>query len=134
MNFIATILSGGSGSRLWPLSREHHPKPFIRLNDVQSWLQKAFIRGALLPDVSQVLTVKNRELYSKTEDEYLEINQGNISTSFILEPFGNNTAAAIAAAIDVSERHGVDAVMLALAADHQITDQSAFSEDVYGRC
>ena len=59
---IVTILSGGSGSRLWPLSRDNHPKPFIRLSDHQSLLQKAYLRGASLPDAIEVLTVTNREL------------------------------------------------------------------------
>ena len=54
---IPTILCGGAGSRLWPVSRELHPKPFIRLADGQSLLQKAFLRGAQLPGVQEVLTV-----------------------------------------------------------------------------
>ena len=59
---IVTILSGGSGSRLWPLSRDNHPKPFIRLSDNQSLLQKAYLRGTSLPHAVEVLTVTNREL------------------------------------------------------------------------
>ena len=69
MRLIPTILCGGAGSRLWPVSRELHPKPFIRLGDGQSLLQKAFLRGALLPGVEEILTVTNRELFFKTEDE-----------------------------------------------------------------
>jgi mannose-1-phosphate guanylyltransferase len=52
----------GAGSRLWPVSRELHPKQFIRLADGQSLLQKAWLRGALLPNVTEMLTVTNREL------------------------------------------------------------------------
>lgn len=51
MRLVPTILCGGAGSRLWPISRELHPKPFIRLADGQSLLQKAFLRGAALPGV-----------------------------------------------------------------------------------
>lgn len=131
MKLIPTILCGGAGSRLWPVSREMHPKPFIRLADGQSLLQKAFLRGALLPGVTEILTVTNRELFFKTEDEFREVNAAKIATSFILEPFGRNTAAAIAAAaLQVAQTHGKDAVMLVLAADHLITGQSAFQQAV----
>lgn len=131
MTLIPIILCGGAGSRLWPVSREHHPKPFIRLADGQSLLQKAFLRGAQLAGVAEVLTVTNRELLFKTEDEFREVNAEGIATSFILEPFGRNTAAAIvSAALHVAKMHGNDAIMLILAADHLITDQSAFEKAV----
>ena len=131
MNLIPAILCGGAGSRLWPVSRELHPKPFIRLADGQSLLQKAFLRGAALPDVKEVLTVTNRELFFKTQDEYREVNKKQLSTSFILEPFGRNTAAAIAAAsLYAAEGHGNDVILLVLAADHLIADQEAFSKAV----
>ncbi len=131
MQIIPTILCGGAGSRLWPVSREQHPKPFIRLNDGQSLLQKAFIRGALLPNVAEILTVSNRELYFKTQDEYKEINSFRLPTSYILEPFGKNTAAAIAvAALFVAQHYGEQAVMVILAADHLIADQDAFQKAV----
>jgi len=51
MSLIPIILCGGAGSRLWPVSRETHPKPFIRLADGQSLLQKAFLRAIQLPEV-----------------------------------------------------------------------------------
>lgn len=131
MRLIPTILCGGAGSRLWPVSRELHPKPFIRLGDGQSLLQKAFLRGALLPDVEEILTVTNRELFFKTEDEFREVNATGVATSFILEPFGRNTAAAVAVAtLQVAQKHGKDAIMLILAADHLITDQTAFAQAV----
>lgn len=57
MKLIPTILCGGAGSRLLPVSRELHPKPFIQLAEGQSLLQKAWLRGAVLPDVAEVLTV-----------------------------------------------------------------------------
>ena len=131
MNLIPVILCGGAGSRLWPVSRELHPKPFIRLADGQSLLQKAFLRGAALPNVKEILTVTNRELYFKTEDEFREINSAKLATSFILEPFGRNTSAAIAAAaLHTAKAHGPDTFMLVLAADHLIADQAAFAEAV----
>ena len=131
MKLIATILCGGSGSRLWPVSREAHPKPFIKLEDGQSLLQKAFLRGTHLKEITEVLTVTNRELYFKTEDEYEEVNAANIATSFILEPYGRNTGAAIAtAALQVAKKYGSNAVMLVLAADHLIHNQTAFQAAV----
>jgi mannose-1-phosphate guanylyltransferase / mannose-6-phosphate isomerase len=128
---IPVILCGGAGSRLWPVSRELHPKPFIRLADGQSLLQKAFLRGATLPGVKEILTVTNRELAFQTEDEFREVNQKQLKTSFILEPFGRNTSAAVAAAaLKIVKRHGKDAIMLVLAADHLIADQKAFAQAV----
>lgn len=127
MQLVPTILCGGAGSRLWPVSRELHPKPFIRLNDGQSLLQKAFIRASILPNVQEVLTVTNQELFFKTQDDYKEVNSLHLKTSYLLEPSGQNTAAAIASsALYVSERHGDEAVMLVLAADHLIQDAQAF--------
>ncbi len=134
MKLIPTILCGGAGSRLWPVSRELHPKPFIRLADGQSLLQKAWLRGVTLPNVVETLTVTNRELFFKTVDEYRELasaDQKEISNSFILEPFGRNTAPAVAAAaLRVAQTHGEDALLLVLAADHLITDQAAFAQAV----
>jgi mannose-1-phosphate guanylyltransferase len=131
MKIIPTILCGGAGSRLWPVSRELHPKPFIRLADNESFLQKSFIRGAILPNVSEVLTVTNRELLFKTKDDYREVNNKNVQTSFLLEPLGRNTAAAVAlAALYVENRHGADATLLILTADHLIENQQAFQEAV----
>jgi mannose-1-phosphate guanylyltransferase len=133
MKLIPTILCGGAGSRLWPVSRELHPKPFIRLADGQSLLQKAWLRGVTLPDVVEMLTVTNRELFFKTEDDYQEVagQYGDLVNSYILEPFGRNTAPAIAAAaLRVAASHGEDALLLVLAADHLIADQAAFAQAV----
>lgn len=134
MKLVPTILCGGAGSRLWPVSREMHPKPFIRLADGQSLLQKAWLRGAVLPDVAEVMTVTNRELFFKTQDDYDEIAASvglETANRFVLEPFGRNTAPAIAtAALAVVEEHGRDTLMLILAADHLIADQPAFAQAV----
>lgn len=131
MRLIPTILCGGAGSRLWPVSRESHPKPFIRLNDGQSLLQKAFLRGAALPGVQEILTVTNRELFFKIEDEFREVNTAELATSYILEPFGRNTASAIAAsALQLKRLHGEDTLLLVLAADHLIDEQDIFQQAV----
>ena len=131
MQIIPTILCGGAGSRLWPVSRALHPKPFIRLHDGQSLLQKAFLRGSELSGVAEVLTVTNAELYFKIHDEYQEVNTHDIETRYILEPFGRNTAAAIAIAAQyVAASYGDDAIMLVLAADHLIQLQDEFQQAV----
>jgi mannose-1-phosphate guanylyltransferase/mannose-6-phosphate isomerase len=131
MQLIPTILCGGAGSRLWPVSRETHPKPFIRLADGQSLLQKAFLRGASLPGARQVLTLTSGELLFKTRDEYAEVNAKAMPTSFILEPCARGTAAAVAAAAcHVAEAHGKDAILVILPADHLIADEAAFGAAV----
>ncbi|WP_019217561.1 mannose-1-phosphate guanylyltransferase/mannose-6-phosphate isomerase [Legionella tunisiensis] len=131
MRLIPTILCGGAGSRLWPVSRELHPKPFIRLADGQSLLQKTFLRGAALSDVEEILTVTNRELFFKTEDEFREVNASDLSLSFILEPFGRNTASAIAAAaLHIANMHNEDTLMLILPADHLVSEQEAFAKAI----
>ncbi len=131
---IPVILCGGAGSRLWPVSRQDLPKPFIRLNDGESLLQKAYLRGASLPDVAEIMTVANRDLFFKTEDEYREVGHlldAPVKSSFILEPFGRNTAPAIAlASIMAAETQGSDAVLLILAADHLISNQPSFTDAV----
>nr|VFK56583.1 MAG: mannose-1-phosphate guanylyltransferase [Candidatus Kentron sp. TC] len=134
VTLIPTILCGGVGSRLWPVSREQHPKPFIRIDGGNSLLQKAFLRGASLPDVDHILTVTNRDLLFKIKDEYREIPHPPnkpIETRFILEPFARNTAPAIAAAaLHVAEVYGDDAILLVLAADHLIENRYAFEQSV----
>jgi mannose-1-phosphate guanylyltransferase len=131
MDLIPVILSGGVGSRLWPVSREAHPKPFMTLPDGQNLIQKTFLRASALEGVSEILTVTNRELLFKTEDEYRKINKAGLAQGYILEPFGRNTAAAVAmAALQLKEVHGPDAHMLVLAADHLIQNEKAFAQAV----
>ncbi|POD31704.1 mannose-1-phosphate guanylyltransferase/mannose-6-phosphate isomerase [Pseudomonas syringae pv. syringae] len=128
---IPCIIAGGSGTRLWPVSREAMPKPFMRLPDGQSLLQKTFLRAVSLPGVERLLTVTNREVYFRTVDDYRQLNKGNARLDFILEPFGRNTAAAVAAAaLHVSQLYGDEAQLLVLPADHLITDVAEFSRAV----
>lgn len=131
MQLIPVILSGGAGTRLWPVSRELHPKPFIRLADGQSLLQKSFLRAKGLPDVAEVLTVTNRDLFFKTADEYRETGDIPMPLGFILESEGRNTAPAIAAAaLTINKTYGPKAIMLFLTADHLIGDVKAFTTAV----
>ena len=124
------ILSGGTGSRLWPLSREGHPKPFIKLFDGETLLQKTYHRASLLfntPKINGkgiVLTITNREYYFISKDE---LEKTNLNSFFLLEPEGRNTAPAITiAALWIKENYGVDASMLIMPADHIIQDEKEF--------
>lgn len=130
----AVILSGGVGSRLWPVSRDMHPKPFMKLADRQSFLQKAYLRSAAIPAVQSITTVTNKELFFKTKQEYdqvKEIADHAVDINFITEPFGRNTAAAIAlAALKISEVYGPESVLLVLPSDHVIANQPAFGQAV----
>ncbi|CAD5105887.1 Alginate biosynthesis protein AlgA [Pseudomonas carbonaria] len=94
-------------------------------------IQKTFARALGLAGVDEVLTVTNRELYFKTVDEYRQVSASGCRLGFILEPFGRNTAPAIAAAaLHIAATHGSDAVMLVLPADHLIEDVEAFASAV----
>ncbi len=128
------VLSGGVGSRLWPVSSKVHPKPFLVLEDGQSLLQKTFLRAANLEIVTDIITVANSDFFSKTQDEYRKVEhlvKKSIISRFILEPFGKNTAAAIAsAALQIEEYYGPDEIMLVLPADHLILDDGQFEESV----
>jgi len=127
-SLVSVIVSGGAGTRLWPLSRELAPKAFMRLPDGETLLGKTAKRALSPPGVGELLTVTNRELYFRTKDVYAELGDRKPrAASYILEPFGRNTAPAIAlAAMAVEAHHGGDAVMLVLPADHLIADRDAF--------
>ncbi len=130
-NLIPCIIAGGAGTRLWPVSREAMPKPFMRLPDGESLLQKTFNRASGLEGVESLLTVTNREVYFRTVDDYRLLNKNKIQLDFLLEPFGRNTAPAVAAAaLHIQARYGDDAQLLVLPADHLINDLEAFSTAV----
>ena len=127
---LPVILSGGAGSRLWPVSREALPKPFIELPDGETLLQKTLQRATALPGVERVMTVTNRDYYFLTRDEY-EAADTQVAHDYLLEPTGRNTAPAIAAAtLQAAQKYGEDVILLILPADHLINDQEAFSRAV----
>lgn len=133
MSLVPVILSGGAGTRLWPVSREGHPKPFIRLPDGQTLLGKTYRRAAaLLPDGGTIVTVTNREHYFSSKDQLLEAVTGqHHQAHYLLEPEGRNTAAAIAhAALALAASHGEDTVLVVMAADHLIENEGAFCQTI----
>jgi mannose-1-phosphate guanylyltransferase/mannose-6-phosphate isomerase len=130
------LLSGGAGVRLWPVSREHAPKPFIKLPDHESLLQKTYWRARSIDGVEAVMTVTNQEYYARTHNEFSEIADSkkvtpSLKHMYLLEPTGRNTAPAIAmAAMSLQSEYGADAVMLVLSADHLIENDVEFDRAV----
>jgi mannose-1-phosphate guanylyltransferase/mannose-6-phosphate isomerase len=127
---IPVILSGGSGTRLWPVSREAFPKPFMRLGSSLSLLQRTISRCLpLASDRKTIAIVTNQEYQFRTQEEFedLPAAQGHRST-LLLEPTGRNTAPAIALAALWALDQDPDAILLILPADHLIPDEAAFQE------
>ena len=129
---IPVILSGGAGTRLWPLSRETAPKPSMPLPDGETLLAKTAARALAVAGVADFVTVTNREYYFHTKDAYAGVRDRlPPKTSYLLEPFGRNTAPAVAlAALWAQRRHGGNAVLLVLPADHLIRDHAGFASAV----
>jgi len=132
VRIVPVILSGGAGTRLWPLSRESTPKPSMPLPDGETLLAKTAARALALPGVADLVTVTNRDYYFHTRDAYAGLRGGPPDrATFLLEPFGRNTAPAVVlAALCVEMAGSGDAVLLVLPADHLVRDQAAFAAAV----
>ena len=123
---IPVILSGGSGTRLWPVSREAFPKPFMKLGGDLSLLQRTLSRCLPLAE-GRLGIVTNREYLFKTREEIdaLPAARG-VTCTQLLEPAGRNTAPAIAIAALWAAQVSPEATLLVLPADHLIPDEAAF--------
>ncbi len=123
---VPIILSGGSGTRLWPLSRKLHPKQFINLVNETTLFQDTILR--LPKDVAEPLIICNEEHRFLAAEQLREINKK--TKGIILEPEGKNTAPAIALAALKFINTGEDPILLVLSADHLIKNVKAFHQSI----
>ena len=123
---LPVVLCGGSGTRLWPLSRYSYPKQFLALNEKNSntFLQETIERLSELENLSRPLIICNEEHRFIVAEQMREKNI--IPKHIILEPFGKNTAPAIAIAALKALDDGIDQNLLILSADHFIKDIKGF--------
>ncbi|HEE0104253.1 mannose-1-phosphate guanylyltransferase/mannose-6-phosphate isomerase [Citrobacter freundii] len=124
---LPVIMAGGTGSRLWPMSREQYPKQFLRLYGQRSMLQETVLR---LDDVDarEPVVICNQEHRFLVAEQLRQINK--LSHNIILEPVGRNTAPAIALAALSAIENGDDPILLVLAADHIINNKQAFHQAI----
>ena len=124
---IPVILSGGSGTRLWPLSRKMYPKQFLSLLHDETMLQKTLLRLADLEHASPIVVCNDEHRFIVAEQAR---QVGIEDLTIILEPLGRNTAPAIAVAALQSLEQADDPILLVLSADHEIRDSGAFCSAV----
>ena len=124
---LPVIMAGGSGTRLWPLSRQLFPKQFLTLNGEHSMLQNTAMRLAGIEHEAPVVICNEEHRFSVAE----QFRANKIANSgIILEPVGRNTAPAIALAALNAVKNGDDPLLLVLAADHVIKNEAAFCQSV----
>jgi mannose-1-phosphate guanylyltransferase/mannose-6-phosphate isomerase len=121
---VPVILSGGSGTRLWPMSRKLLPKQFLALLSKHTLFQETALRVQPIEGCAAPIVVCNDEQRFLAADQLREI--GIEAAAMILEPVGRNTAPAIAAAALVASADGADPLLLVLPSDHLIGDPDAF--------
>jgi len=122
------ILAGGSGSRLWPLSREEYPKQLLKFDNKGSLLQKTFKRLCTFSNPNEIVTITNIKHIADIKLQLNDIDKSNIT---IGEPIGKNTAPAIACAIKYF-KHTSDAddIVLIVPSDHLINNIDAFNKTI----
>ncbi|MBN8715535.1 MAG: mannose-1-phosphate guanylyltransferase/mannose-6-phosphate isomerase [Xanthomonadales bacterium] len=121
------LLSGGSGTRLWPLSREAYPKQFLPLADDDTMLQATWRRVAALADAAPIVVAGEEHRFLVAE----QLRQiGAPTPAILLEPVGRNTAPAIAAAALQAMAAGDDPLLLVLPSDHVVRAAAAFQAAV----
>lgn len=125
MIVVPALMAGGSGTRLWPLSRASYPKQFLRLLDKHSLLQASVLRAQKIPGAVTPLVLGNERHRFIIAEQLQEL--GLEHPSILLEPEGRNTApVAAVAAHHVAQKYGPDALVFLMAADQTIADSAAF--------
>lgn len=132
---VPVVMCGGSGTRLWPLSRETYPKQFLRLTGAHSMLQDTVQRLQGLP--SHLARLQAPVLVSNKEHRFLVASQlqeiglsGPAGAQILLEPQGRNTAPALTLAALAASANGADPILLAMPADHVMQDRAALYQAV----
>jgi mannose-1-phosphate guanylyltransferase/mannose-6-phosphate isomerase len=128
ISIVPVILSGGSGTRLWPLSRKQYPKQYLSLAGDNTMLQETILRLEGLDNLAEPIIICNADhrFIVAEQCQKIDIKKPTI----LLEPVGRNTAPAIAAAALQSLKLTDDAVLLVLSADHVIQDVEAFHQAI----
>lgn len=121
------VMAGGSGSRLWPLSRASYPKQFLNMFGAQSLLQETLERVKLL-DCFSPIVICNEEHRFLAAEQIRKI--GMTDASLVLEPIGRNTAPTVALGALLSQKRMADSLILVLAADHLIHDNQEFKHSI----
>ena len=122
------ILAGGSGSRLWPLSREFYPKQLLKINSNQSLLQSTFSRLCEFVNKENIISITNIKHLSAVNNQLEQLCE---NCTVLAEPIAKNTAPAIASAIEyINQFENVDETVIIVPSDHQICDFEAFKQTV----
>ena len=123
---IPIILCGGTGSRLWPISRESYPKQYLKIKpeDNLTLLQRTFKRISSVPELKDPILVCNEEHRFIAAEQMRQIDI--IPQSILLEPFGKNTAPAITLAAITAIKNEEDPILIVLSSDHFIKDEAKF--------
>jgi mannose-1-phosphate guanylyltransferase len=125
-NILPVILSGGSGTRLWPASRSMYPKQLLPLVGEHTMLQATALRINGLEGAAESCLIVSNESHRFSVAE--QMNAIEMRSQIILEPEGRNTAPAVALAALHAVSHDEDAILLIMAADHVIKDIDAFQQ------
>ncbi|MCQ0031959.1 mannose-1-phosphate guanylyltransferase/mannose-6-phosphate isomerase [Burkholderia glumae] len=125
MSIFPVILCGGSGTRLWPMSRGGYPKQYLKLIGDDTLIQQTARRVKSVPDTAKPIILTNNEQRFIVAEQLRQV--GVTAASIILEPVGRNTAPAIAVAAQLALEESPDALLLVLPSDHAILNEAAFT-------